>query len=349
MDELNFKSDNEAPAHRAVMDAVAKANQGFATAYSEDQWSKALDGAFSEYFETEVSVIPLATGTAANSIILGTLSPPWGAIFCHPSAHIHNDEGGAPEFYTHGAKLIPICGEHGKLSASILDDVVRQSGTHGVHNVKPAAVSITQATECGTAYSPAEVSSIAEISHKHGLPLHMDGARFSNALMHLGCSPAEITWRSGVDVLAYGGTKNGAMDAEAIVVFGQHPEWLDGMHRRRKRGGHLLSKMRYVSAQLLALLDNRLAHTLAEQSNRQAKRLAEGLEATGIVALKWPVEANEVFISAPDTLLGSLRDQGVLFHRWPGYRDLARLVCTYETSDDQIEALIRCVQELGSS
>lgn len=347
MTTLNFKSDNEAPAHPTVLEALVKANEGFATAYAEDSWSKMLDEAFSQYFDHSVQVLPLATGTAANSITLGSLSPPWGAVFCHPNAHINNDEGGAPEFYTDGAKLTLIDGDNAKISAGALDRTIRQAGAHGVHNVKPAVVSITQATECGTAYTPSEIEAISKVTRQHHLPLHMDGARFSNALAYLGCQPADITWRAGIDVLSYGGTKNGAMDAEAIIVFGDHPDWIEGMHRRRKRGGHLLSKMRYVSAQLLALIDNNLATELACCANEKAQRLAQGLEATGKVSLKWPVEANEVFIEAEDTLLTALKENGIHFHRWPGYEGVARLVCTFETSDEQVDTFIDYVKRLG--
>ncbi|MDT8410104.1 MAG: beta-eliminating lyase-related protein, partial [Wenzhouxiangellaceae bacterium] len=245
---MNFKSDNEAPVHPKILQALAEANQGFATAYAEDDWSLELDDAFSTLFETPCQVLPLATGTAANSITLASIVPEWGAVMCHALAHIENDEGGAPEFYTHGAKLITLQGEGGKLMPAELARAIDAAGSHGVHNVKPALVSITQATECGTSYRPEEIRAIAEVAHARGLPLHMDGARFANAVAFLGQSPAEVTWKAGVDVLSFGATKNGALTAEAIVVFG-HPEWLEKMQRMRKRGGHLLSKMRYVSAQ----------------------------------------------------------------------------------------------------
>ncbi|TVQ38657.1 MAG: low specificity L-threonine aldolase, partial [Wenzhouxiangella sp.] len=250
---MNFKSDNEAPAHPRIIQALIEVNEGFASAYAADGSSMALDTAFSEVFETECRVLPIATGTAANCVSLAELSPPWGAVVCHRQAHIHNDEGGAPEFYTHGAKLAPLAGDYARLHAADVAAFVDAAGVHGVHNVKPSVVSITQATECGTVYRPEEIAALAEVAHQRGLYLHMDGARFANAVAWLDCRPAEITWQAGVDVLSFGATKNGAMTAEAIVVFGK-PEWLEGMERRRKRGGHLLSKMRYVSAQLLAML-----------------------------------------------------------------------------------------------
>jgi threonine aldolase len=336
---MNFKSDNEAPAHPAIIQALVEANEGFATAYANDRYSKALNERFSALFETDCTVLPIATGTAANCVALAEISPPWGAILCHRSAHIQNDEGGAPEFYTHGAKLLPLEGPAGKLQPEPLARAIDGAGVHGVHNVKPALVSITQATECGTVYRVEEVAAIAEVAHSRSLPLHMDGARFANAVAHLGCSPADVTWRAGVDVLSFGLTKNGAMTAEALVVFG-HPEWLEGMERRRKRGGHLLSKMRYVSAQLLAMLEDDLWLKLAGQANACATKLARGIEANRSARLEWPVEANEVFMRTSPETLAALKAQGFEFHIWPGYDDLARLVCSWATTEEQVGAFL---------
>ena len=333
---MNFKSDNEAPAHPAIMEALLAANHGMATAYADDDWSTGLNEAFSERFETECHVLPIATGTAANSIALAAVCPPWGAVVCHEQAHIHNDEGGAPEFYTDGAKLMPLTGDCAKLEPASLADAIDSAGAHGVHNVKPSVVSITQATECGTSYHRAEVEAIAEVCRARGLPLHMDGARFANAVAFLGCSPAEITWRAGVDMLSFGATKNGALTAEAIVVFG-HSEWLEAMRRRRKRGGHLLSKMRYVSAQLLAMLDDDLWLRLAAQANARAGELVACIEQHATVDVNWAVEANEVFMRGSPALLTVLKDNGASFHLWPGHKDLARLVCSYSTSTQEIE------------
>ena len=341
---MNFKSDNEAPAHAKIMDAVIAANQGMATAYAEDDWSSRLNTAFSDTFETECHVLPIATGTAANSIALAAVCPPWGAVLCHEAAHINNDEGGAPEFYTDGAKLIPLQGANGKLQPKRLAHAIDGAGVHGVHNVKPSVVSITQATECGTSYQPGEIEAIAEVCHARGLPLHMDGARFANAVAFLDRSPADITWRAGVDMLSFGATKNGALTAEAIVVFGQ-PEWLEAMHRRRKRGGHLLSKMRYVSAQLLAMLENDLWLDLAGQANARAAELAACIERHGHVGLNWPVEANEVFVRAQPAVLNALLAEGASFHLWPGHDDLARLVCSYSTPPEAIEKLDQLLNE----
>lgn len=340
---MNFTSDNEAPAHPAMLEAIARANEGFATAYANDRYSRQLDQRFSELFDTECHVLPIATGTAANSVAIAELSPPWGAVLCHELAHIHNDENGAPEFFSGGAKLVPLPGDNGRLDAATVAAAIDRTGAHGVHNVKPSVVSITQATECGTVYRPEQIRDIAAATHERGLHLHMDGARFANAVRHLDCHPAEITWRAGVDVLSFGATKNGALSAEAIVVFG-HPEWLEGMERRRKRASHLLSKMRYVSAQLLAMLEDDLWLTLAGTANARAADLARGIEASQHAALHWPVESNEVFMKAAPEKLAGLKSAGFEFHLWPGHDDLARLVCSWATSEQQVTQLIEALE-----
>lgn len=336
---MNFKSDNEAPAHPLVLEAVAEANRGTATAYADDAWSQKLDRAFSERFETDCTVLPLATGTAANSITLAAMVPPWGAVMCHERAHIECDEGGAPEFYTHGAKLVTLDGDDGKLWPGPLAAAIDAAGAHGVHNVKPAAVSITQASECGTSYSPEELAALAEVAHARGLPLHMDGARFANACAFLDVGPGDVTWRAGIDALSFGATKNGALTAEAIVVFG-HPEWLEAMERMRKRGGHLLSKMRYVSVQLLAMLQDDLWLELARHANAMAARLAAAIEAGSGTELAWPVQANEVFLRAPPNTFAGLRQAGFQFHVWPGHDDVARLVCSFATTEEDVDRLV---------
>jgi threonine aldolase len=342
---MNFKSDNEAPAHPDILEAIVEANRDFATAYAADRYSRQLNARFSEAFETECHVLPIATGTAANSIVLGELSPPWGAVMCHRVAHIHCDEGGAPEFYTHGAKLVPLDGDQARLDPDVLARAIDSAGVHGVHNCKPSVVSITQATECGTSYRPEQVRALSEVAKARGLPLHMDGARFANAVAWLGCTPAEITWQAGVDVLSFGATKNGALTAEAVVVFGR-PEWLEGLERRRKRGGHLLSKMRYVSAQLLALLDNALWLEIARTANARAAELAAGIEASSLAGLHWPVEANEVFMRADPTVLQALKAQGFEFHIWPGYDNVARLVCTFATTEQQVTDFLEALSQI---
>ena len=336
---MSFRSDNEAPTHEAVMAALIRANQGLAGAYASDAYSQQLNQAFSACFDCECQVLPVSTGTAANSIALAELSPPWGSIFCHQSAHIHCDEGGAPEFYSHGAKLALLPGEAGRIDARTLAQAIDGAGQHGVHNAKPSAVSLTQATECGTVYAPEQVQALCEVAHARGLSVHMDGARFANAVAFLGCHPADITWRAGVDVLSFGATKNGALTAEALVVFG-HPEWMEGLERRRKRGGHLLSKMRYLSAQLLALLEDDLWLQLASTANARAAQLAAGIQASDSAQLHWPVEANEVFMRADPAQLDRLAEASFSFHRWPGHHDVARLVCSFNTEASEVDRFL---------
>ncbi|GAB4193573.1 MAG: low specificity L-threonine aldolase [Wenzhouxiangellaceae bacterium] len=335
----NFRSDNEAPVAAPILQALADCNSGSAHAYGDDQWSQRLDAAFSACFDTDVKVLPVATGTAANSIALAAMSPPWGSILCHQQAHIHNDECGAPEFYSHGAKLAPLPGELGKLTAATVQDYLAQRGAHGVHESLPSALSLTQSCETGTVYQPDEIKALAAVAREHQLGVHMDGARFANAVVSLGCHPADITWRAGVDMLSFGASKNGAMAAEALLLFGNHALW-DDVERRRKRAGHLLSKMRYLAVQLLAYLEDDLWLKLATQANRQASRFAVAVEQHPEAALAYPVQANEVFLRLAEDKLIAMQEQGLDFHLWPGSRDLARLVFAHSTTDAETDRLI---------
>lgn len=339
---MNFRSDNEGRAAEPILQAIIEANQGTAHAYAEDEWSRQMDKAFSEVFETDVRVLPLATGTAGNSIALAQMCPPWGSVVCHESAHINQDECGAPEFYNPGCKLAGLAGENGKLHVDSVAEWLPHQGAHGVHNNKPSVISLTQATETGTVYQLDEVQALSELARANGMFMHMDGARFANAVVHLGASPADITWRAGVDILSFGASKNGCMGAEALVLFG-HPEWYEDLERRRKRSGHLLSKMRYVSAQLLAYINNDLWLGLATKANGYARQFTDAIEQHPTAAIAWPVEGNEVFLRWSHHKLQALQDQGFDFYFWPGSDDLARLVfaCTLEQRevDQLVDAL----------
>lgn len=340
---MNFRSDNEGPAAEPILQAIIDANRGSAFAYAEDQWSKRLNAAFSEVFETEVQVLPLATGTAGNSIALAQICPPWGSVVCHESAHINQDECGAPEFYNPGCKLAGLPGDLCKLHAHEVEAWLSHQGAHGVHNNAPSVISITQATEAGTVYQVSEIQALSALAKANNMHLHMDGARFANAVVNLGVSPADMTWRAGVDILSFGASKNGCMGAEALVLFG-HSEWYEGLERRRKRAGHLLSKMRYVSAQLLAYLDDDLWLSLAETANGYAQQFADAIEQHPSAELAWPVEGNEAFLRWSHEKLQALQDQGFDFYFWPGSDDLARLVfaCTLAQSD--VDALVKALQ-----
>ena len=336
---MDFRSDNVTGACPEIMRALDEANRGSVSSYGDDEWSRGLEPAFAALFETPVRVFPVATGSAANSLGLAALTPPWGAIYCHRHAHIEEDECGAPEFYTGGAKLVLIDGEHGRIGAEALAETLAQAGTGVQHHVQPAAVSLTQASESGTCYRPAELAAIAEVCRRHSLPLHMDGARFANAVRFLNCSPAEASWRAGVDVLSFGATKNGALAAEAVVFF--KPELADDFLYRRKRAGHLFSKMRFLSAQLAAYLQDGLWLRNAAQANAMAQRLAAGLIKLRGAVLEHPVEANEVFVTLPEAVIRALQTAGFLFHRWGGpTATTIRLVTAFNTDPASVDRLI---------
>lgn len=339
----NFRSDNETPVAPQIWSALEQANQGTAWAYAEDQWSERLDAAFSELFETETRVLPVATGTVANAIALATVSPPWGTVFCHDAAHIYSDESGAPEFFGDGLRLVPVAGAHGKITPNDLAAAIHASEGHGIHSYVPAALSLTQSTESGTVYELAELEALYQVALAKGMSTHMDGARFGNAVAALGCSPADCSWRSGAQMLSFGASKNGCMAAEALLFF-EHHEMLDIAERHRKRSGHLLSKMRYVSAQLLAYIENGLWLELAAYANQQAAVFAAAVEAHGEAKLEFPVDANEVFVRWSAAGFDHLASQGIQFHLWPGHDDLARFVFGHSTTDDDTATLIKAMR-----
>ena len=328
-----FKSDNTAPVAPEILAAIVAANEGFAPGYGDDEWSRRLDARFGELFEREVRVFPVATGTAANTLALATLVPPYGAILVHEEGHIVRDECGAPEFMTGGARLLLLPGPQAKLTPQAIASCLAAHPT-SVHTVQPRALSLTQATELGTVYTPDEVAAVANLAHRRGLAVHMDGARFANALAYLGCSPAEVTWRAGVDVLSFGATKNGALTAEAVIFF--DPARAADFEFRRKRSGHLLSKMRFVAAQLLAYLEDDLWLRLAARANELARRVGAAASAM----LLQPVEANEVFVSLGDQRIAALRAQGFEFYDWGAEAaGQARFVVSWNQNNFDVEAL----------
>jgi threonine aldolase len=333
---MRFFSDNAAAACPEVMNALGEANR-IDTAYDGDAWSRRLDEAFSELFETEAAALWVATGTAANSLALAALCPPFGSIVCHRDAHIQNDECGAPEFYTHGAKLLLAEGAGAKLvpeTVTALLDGVRSD----VHQTQPAALSITNATEYGLVYTPQETEALGEIARARGLGFHVDGARFANAVASLGCSPAELSWKAGVDALSFGFVKNGGLCAEALIFF--RPELRAATLYRRKRAGHLLSKGRFLAAQILAMLEDDVWLRNARAANAAATRLAEGAGSRLVL----PVEANELFIRVTAEEAQRLRDQGFDFYDWgPGE---ARLVTAWDTDPGAADALAGAIRAL---
>ncbi|MGI9360902.1 MAG: threonine aldolase family protein [Parasphingorhabdus sp.] len=333
---MRFFSDNAASVHPKVMDALTKANEQD-TAYDGDALSAQLNGAFSGLFETDVEAMWVATGTAANSLALAALCQPHQGVICHEEAHIEQDEAGAPAFYTGGAKLMLVGGEGAKLSAETVE-IHCAAIRDDVHQVQPAAVSITNATEYGLVYSPDEVAAIAEICRDRGLGLHMDGARFANAIARLGCHPADVTWKAGVDVLSFGFVKNGGMGAEALVFFDK--DLARDTRYRRKRAGHLQSKGRFLAAQILALLDDDLWLENARTSNEGAQIIAQ---AAG-ERLLYPAEANEVFIRLSASEAETLRNAGFDFYDWGEGK--ARLVISWNQSAADIQPLANAIAAL---
>ncbi len=336
MTATRFFSDNAATVHPAVMEAMAAANQ-VDTAYDGDALSQSLDATFSELFETTCEVVWIPTGTAANSIILAHFVRPWQGILCYEEAHIEVDECGAPTFYSGGAKLLPLPGSGAKIDAAALK--ARIAGIRqDVHQVQPAAVSITNATEYGLAWRADEIGEIGEIAKGKGLKLHMDGARFANAVAFLGCTPADVTWRAGVDALSFGFTKNGAMMAEAIVFFGGSGG--AGVRELKKRGGHLLSKGRFVAAQIRAMLKDDLWLANARAANAGAAKLAAACGGR----LMHPVEANELFVRMTAEEAAKLRSAGFDFYDWG--EGAARLVVSWDQDAEAVAPLAAAIGAL---
>lgn len=342
---MNFCSDNVTGVCPEIMAAITAANEGSAMPYGADEYSQRLEAKFSEIFETPVSVFPVLTGSAANALALSAFTPPFGAIYCHSESHINIDECGAPEFYTGGAKLVTLNSTDCQIHPSDLSATLARAGAGVVHHVQPVAVSITQATEAGTVYFQEQISDIADIARAHNLYLHMDGARFANAVVSLGCSPADMTWRSGVDVLCFGATKNGAMAAEAAIFFNR--ELTESFGFRRKRSGHLLSKMRFLSAQLEAYITDDLWLKNAARANEMATLLAQGLVNIPLVKLSHPVEANEVFLEVPEAVINGLMADGFKFYRWQNESsNVIRLVTAFNTREEDAIAFINSVKRL---
>jgi threonine aldolase len=333
---MRFFSDNAAPAHPKVLEAIAQANR-MDTAYDGDQWSQRLDRAFSDLFGTEVRAFWVTTGTAANCLALGALCPTYRAILCHKDAHIEVDEAGAPGFFTGGAKLVLLDGEGAKISEETVAaacDGIRND----VHQVQPAVVSITNATEYGMTYRASEIASLGELARKRNLAFHMDGARLANAIATTGESLADVTWRAGVDALSFGFVKNGGLNAEALILF--RTELADEIAVRRKRAGHLLSKGRYLAAQILAMLENDLWLENARSANATAQTLAQAAGGR----LVYPVEANEIFLNVTAEEAVKLRDQGFDFYDWgPGE---IRLVTSWDQQGEEVDRLAAAISAL---
>ena len=354
---MDFRSDNVASVAPEIMAAIAAANVGPAAGYGDDEISQRLEPAYSELFETDVRLFPVLTGTIANALSAAVLSPSWGAIYAETEAHINQDECGAPEFFTGGAKILPLQGINGKIQAEELRRRVDAGPKGFVHAAQPAALSITQTNESGTIYSAGEIAELSSIAHGAGLAMHMDGARFANAVAALNdgnqsCSPADLTWRAGVDVISFGATKNGALGAEAIILF--RTELAEEMAFRHKRAGQLASKMRYISAQLEAYIQDGLWLRMAAHANSMCWALADGLGAFAGVRIDKFGGANELFVELPGEMVVTLREQGFQFYDWPetiaagpDRRCTIRLVTRHDTNPGEVNGLIAAVKKLA--
>lgn len=335
---MNFCSDNTSGVSPEILESLSKANTANAMPYGNDDLTARVEKHFNDIFECETTAFLVPTGTAANALALSAISPSYGSIYCHRDSHINCDECGAPEFYTGGAKLITLPGSHGKIHPGELETTLAAT-SDAVHHTQPAALSVSQASEAGTVYGPAEIHHLSEICKAYGLFFHMDGARFSNALCTTGCSPADLTWKAGVDILCFGATKNGAMNAEAVIFFNKALAKETGF--RRKRGGHLFSKMRFLAAQWDAFLSNDLWLKNAQHANEMAQRLKAGLETIPGSELYFPVEANEIFISLPEETLQNIEKAGYRFYRWQDPASpLIRLVTSFDTNSEDVDGFI---------
>lgn len=337
---MNFASDTTAPAHPDVISAIAEANSGSAPSYGADAFSNVLRERLNTLFETDKLAASIVTsGTGANALALSILTPGHGAILCHEAAHIHEHERGAPEFYTGGAKLLLLSGDHGRVSEDALAAALAHRNPAFVHESPAIVLSLSNLTEFGTVYGPDVVAARAAAARAEGLAVHMDGARIANAIAATGAAPADLTWRAGVDVLSLGLTKTGGINAEIIILFGETAHRFGELEARRKRAGLMPPKARYTAAEALAMLKDDLWLTLARRANDAASRLSEGLAGIDGAELIHPVEGNLVFVRLPEGVTDRLRDAGAGFYRL-GHDRVYRFVCSWATTDEDIDALL---------
>lgn len=341
---MNFASDNWSGATDAVIAALARHRDGFAPAYGNDAVTGAVEQRFNELFEREVAVYFVGSGTAANALSMAAAARPAGLIFCSQSAHLYHDEMGASEFFTGGMRLIPVRTRNGLIMPEALAEALARF-PQGNRTGVPAILSLTQASELGTVYQAGQIGALAEMARRSGMVVHMDGARFANAVAALGVAPAELTWQAGIDVMSFGGTKNGCWAADAIVVFS--PERLGDVATLRQRAGHLASKARFAAAQFEGYLEDGNWLRTARHANVMARRLADGIAHSGTARLGWEPQANEVFAVLPKTRIAALRAAGATFYEWPPEgieirpeEELVRLVTSFATSGEEVENFV---------
>ena len=339
-----FASDNGSGAAPEIMAALMRANDGYARSYGADPIMARVKTLIRQTFDApEAEVYLVATGTAANALSIALLTPPWSAVFAHVDAHVATDECGAPEFFSGGAKLIPVAGEHGKMTPATLATALSRIGEVGVHGVQRGMLTITNVTEAGTVYTAAEIAALTAVAKAHHLPCHLDGARFANAIVATNASPAEMTWQAGIDVLSFGGTKNGCLGVEAVVLFDPAKAW--EFELRRKRAGHLFSKHRYLSAQMEAYLTDNLWRSLARQANATGARLVDGLAKLPGTSLLHPAPANMLFPVWPIGTHARAEAKGAIYYQMPAPEGMeaSRLVSSWSTTADDVDALLKAL------
>lgn len=344
-----FGSDNWSAAAPEISEALLRHSTGLAPAYGVSELDKSIENRFNEVFEKECAVFFVGTGTAANSLAMAATMKPGGVVFCHNEAHFVASEGSAPEFLSGGGRLIQVGGDHCKINPELLNKTASNYPQHFNHLGQATMVTITQATEAGSVYNLEEISALAEIAKAHNVPLHMDGARFANALVKLGCTPAEMTWKSGVDMVSFGATKNGCWCAEALIVF--NPDLISHFEFLRKRSGHLFSKTRFISAQLEAYLENNLWLKLASHSNMMGEKLEQTVRNSNHVRPAWPSDSNQVFFIADKAKAKTWIDIGARFNAFPTpigmendvseNEQIYRLVASFATQQEDIDNLAR--------
>lgn len=339
---MDFRSDNISGIHPNILDAIIQANQKSQSSYGGDTYTKKLKEKCNELFETEVHVFLTSTGTAANCIGLSALVKPYETLCCHEEAHINTDECGAFGLFSGGAKLVSLPGTHGKLHPETLKNYIENAQVHSPHGGKPSAITITQATECGTLYTLEELRQLSEFAKSHRLSLHMDGARFANSLATLNCSPAEATWKAGIDAMTFGATKNGTMAGEAVIIFNK--KYAENSDYIQMRAGQLTSKMRFSSCQFLAYLENDLWLNNAKHANTMAQKLLQLFNHHNLKT-KYPVQANELFVTLPQTLAHHLQTHEVKFYNWGNpSENLYRFLTSWSTTNEDLENLGKCLK-----
>ncbi|MFK7823769.1 MAG: low specificity L-threonine aldolase [Oligoflexales bacterium] len=336
---MTFKSDNAWGVSGEILNAMVAANEGVASSYGQDEYSKKLHDIFAQVFDTRVRYFLTTTGTAANSLAIASICPSFGIVYCHQESHINHDECSSPEMISGGAKICPIPGNHGKIDPDTLENTIIGHLEMRPHQGMPGCISITQGNECGTVYSINEIQKIRKIAVKYQLPMHMDGARFANALVKLNCRPSDITSQLGIDVISFGGTKNGALAAEAVVFLnsglGKNADFL------HKKMGQLISKTRFFSAQFLAYLNENLWIKNGEHANKMAEKLAAVLCSHPNISLKHPCEINEIFAYIPKPIANLLREKGMQFYCWSQTEDCYRFVTSFMNKESEIDLVAK--------